>query len=101
MTDLYEAGDVNQTDGGGDAGVTTAADAGAGNERTPLEGGLPLAVLTYLARSLSDDPDAVVIDIDNAKAVKWLVSGARPTERVERLLKTSGAWDEFAAARAK
>ena len=39
--------------------------------------------------------------IDNAKAVKWLVSGAQPTERVERLLKTSGAWDEFAAARAK
>jgi small subunit ribosomal protein S16 len=41
-----------------------------------------------------------VIKIDNEKAVKWLVNGAQPTERVERLLKTSGAWDEFTAARA-
>ena len=43
---------------------------------------------------------AVVI-IDNAKALKWLGQGAQPTERVERLLKTSGAWDEFTAAKAK
>ena len=27
-------------------------------------------------------------------------TGRQPTERVERILKTSGAWDEFAAARA-
>ena len=40
------------------------------------------------------EPDAV-IKIDNAKAVKWLPNGAQPTERVEKLLKTSGAWDEF------
>jgi small subunit ribosomal protein S16 len=45
------------------------------------------------------EPDAV-IKIDNTKAVKWLVDGAQPTERVEKLLKTSGAWDEFTAARA-
>ncbi len=32
--------------------------------------------------------------------MKWLVNGAKPTERVERLLKTSGAWDDFAAASA-
>ena len=42
-----------------------------------------------------------MIKIDNEKAVKWLVNGAQPTERVEKLLKTSGAWDEFAAARSK
>ena len=30
-----------------------------------------------------------------------LVNGAQPTERVERLLKTSGAWEEFSAAKAK
>ena len=42
-----------------------------------------------------------MIKIDNDKAVKWLVNGAQPTERVEKLLKTSGAWDEFTAARAK
>ena len=45
------------------------------------------------------EPDAVVV-IDNAKAVKWLSQGAQPTERVEKLLKQSGALDEFAAAKA-
>ncbi len=39
--------------------------------------------------------------IDNEKALKWLRQGAQPTERVEKLLKTSGAWDEFAAAKAQ
>jgi len=29
------------------------------------------------------------------------LAGAQPTERVEKLLKTSGAWDEFTAAKAK
>jgi uncharacterized protein len=68
VTDLYEAGDVNQTDGGGDDGVTMADDdGGVGNERAPLDGGLSLAVLTYLARSLSNDPDAVVIDTDERR----------------------------------
>ena len=33
--------------------------------------------------------------IDNDKALKWLRQGAQPTERVEKLLRTSGAWDEF------
>jgi small subunit ribosomal protein S16 len=36
-----------------------------------------------------------VIEIDNAKALHWLREGAQPTERVEKLLKISGAWDEF------
>ena len=40
------------------------------------------------------------IEIDNAKAVKWLSQGATPTERVEKLLKKSGALDEFASAKA-
>jgi small subunit ribosomal protein S16 len=42
-----------------------------------------------------------VVKIDNDKALKWLVQGAQPTDRVERLLKTSGAWDAFTEARAK
>ena len=33
--------------------------------------------------------------IDNEKALKWLRTGAKPTETVERLLKTSGAWADF------
>lgn len=36
-----------------------------------------------------------VVSIDNDKALKWLRNGAKPSERVEKLLKISGAWDEF------
>jgi small subunit ribosomal protein S16 len=35
------------------------------------------------------------IEIDNDKALHWLREGAQPTERVEKLLKISGAWTEF------
>jgi small subunit ribosomal protein S16 len=35
------------------------------------------------------------INIDNDKAVAWLRKGAQPTDRVESLLKITGAWDEF------
>ena len=38
--------------------------------------------------------------IAGAVAVAWLRKGAQPTERVEKLLKISGAWDEFQAAKA-
>src|SRR6202035_776439 len=73
----------------------------AADSRSPRDGRFIEIVGTYAPRGASTaEPDAVV-HIDNAKAVKWLVNGAQPTERVERLLKTSGAWDEFAAARAK
>ncbi len=64
MTDLYEAGDINQTDSPDDEvddGV------GEGNELGAPEGGTPLAVLTYLARSLSNDPDSVVIDAEERR----------------------------------
>jgi uncharacterized protein len=67
VTDLYEAGDINQT-GGDDSDDTMAADeAEVGNERESLDGGMPLAVLSYLARSLSNDPDAVLIDTDERR----------------------------------
>ena len=68
MTDLYEAGDINETNGGGDDDVDEADDeAGYGNERSELDEGTPLAVLTYLARSLSNDPDAVVINTEERR----------------------------------
>lgn len=43
--------------------------------------------------------DPSTISIDNSKAVKWLMNGAQPSERVEKLLKISGAWDEFQKAK--
>ena len=44
--------------------------------------------------------DPSTLNIDNAKAVKWLMDGAQPTERVKKLLEVSGAMAEFSAARA-
>ncbi len=39
--------------------------------------------------------DPSVVEIDNDKAVGWLRNGAQPTERVEKLLRITGAWEEF------
>ncbi len=103
MTDLYEAGDVNQVSGGGPAEADDEFDddiediddvddiddgddlediddgddmdevagegnrVGVGNERTALDGGTPLSVLTYLAKSLSNDPESVVIETEERR----------------------------------
>ena len=104
MTDLYEAGDINQVGGGGSAGADDEYDddidddiddadnvedlddgddleevddgddvddegnrVGVGNERTALDGGTPLSVLTYLAKSLSNDPESVEIETEERR----------------------------------
>jgi predicted RNA-binding protein YlqC (UPF0109 family) len=74
VTDLYEAGDINQVDGGsgGSGGedvnhVNDVGGSGEGNQRTSVEGGTPLAVLTYLARALSNDPDSVMIQTEERR----------------------------------
>jgi small subunit ribosomal protein S16 len=36
-----------------------------------------------------------VLKVDNDRAAHWLRHGAQPTERVEKLLKASGAWATF------
>ena len=43
------------------------------------------------------DPSALTVD--NDKAVKWLSQGAQPTERVAKLLKVSGAMEQFEAGK--
>ena len=68
----------------------------AADSRSPRDGRFIEILGVYAPRGTSTaSPDAVV-DIDNAKALKWLRQGAKPTDRVEVLLKRSGAWDEFA-----
>ena len=99
MTDLYEAGDINQVGGGSSAEADDEFDddiddvddiedlddgddledvdvdevagegnrAGVGNERTALDGGTPLSVLTYLAKSLSNDPESVLIETEERR----------------------------------
>ena len=62
----------------------------AADSRSPRNGRFIEIVGTYQPRQ-----DPSVVNIDNEKALKWLRNGAKPTETVERLLKESGAWDEF------
>ncbi len=62
----------------------------AADARSPRNGRFIEIVGTYDPR-----PDPSLITIDNDKAVGWLRNGAQPTERVEKLLKVSGAWDTF------
>ncbi|MCB0956768.1 MAG: 30S ribosomal protein S16 [Ilumatobacteraceae bacterium] len=66
----------------------------AADSRSPRDGRFIQIVGTYNPRT---EPSTVTVD--NAKAVKWLMDGAQPTERVKKLLEVSGAWAEFTAAR--
>ena len=45
------------------------------------------------------EPSAVTVD--NDKAVDWLQKGAQPSERVQKLLEISGAWEQFESSKAK
>ena len=66
----------------------------AADSRSPRNGRFIEIVGTYQPRQ-----DPSVVNIDNEKALKWLRNGAQPTDTVERLLKISGAWDEFKGAK--
>jgi len=61
--------------------------------RSPRDGRFIESIGTYEPRS-----DPSVIKVDNDKAVAWLRKGAQPTEPVAKLLKISGAWDQFTGA---
>jgi len=67
----------------------------AADSRSPRDGRFLEIVGVYAPRGRSSAERGAVVTIDNAKAVKWLSQGAQPTERVEKLLRASGAWDEF------
>ena len=59
------------------------------DSRSPRNGRFIEIIGTYEPRQ-----DPSVLKIDNERAVHWLSHGAQPTERVEKLLKISGAWSE-------
>jgi len=63
----------------------------AADSRSPRNGRFIEILGTYAPRA-----EPSVVTIDNDKALKWLRQGAQPTERVEKLLKISGAWETFA-----
>jgi len=62
----------------------------AADSRSPRDGRFIDILGFYNPRS-----EPSVIEIDNDKAVGWLKNGAKPTERVQKLLTVSGAWSEF------
>jgi small subunit ribosomal protein S16 len=65
----------------------------AADSRSPRNGRFIEIVGVYDPRQ-----EPSVVRIDNDKAVAWLRKGAQPTDTVEKLLKLSGAWDEFKGA---
>ena len=62
----------------------------AADGRSPRDGRFIEIVGTYDPRA-----EPSLIKLDNDKAVEWLRKGAQPTEPVAKLLKISGAWDQF------
>jgi len=67
----------------------------AADSRSPRDGRFIEIVGTYAPRGRSTSEPEAIVSIDNDKALKWLRQGAQATDRVERLLKASGAWGEF------
>ncbi len=68
----------------------------AADSRAPRDGRYLEIVGTYDPRK---EPSAITID--DQKALAWLEKGALPSERVEKLLKIAGTWDQFQSAKAK
>jgi small subunit ribosomal protein S16 len=62
----------------------------AADSRSPRDGAFLEIVGIYEPRK-----DPSLVQIDNDKALKWLRQGAQPTDRVHKLLVTSGAWAEY------
>jgi small subunit ribosomal protein S16 len=67
----------------------------AADSRAPRDGRYLEIVGTYDPRR---EPSAITID--DEKALAWLQKGALPSERVEKLLKIAGTWDQFQATKA-
>lgn len=65
----------------------------AADSRSPRDGRFIEIIGTYEPRS-----EPSVVKIDNDKAVGWLAKGAQPTETVQKLLRISGAWEQFKGA---
>ncbi len=64
----------------------------AADSRSPRDGRFIEIVGTYEPRA-----EPSVVRINNERVLDWLRKGAQPTDRVQRILKESGVWDEFKA----
>lgn len=66
----------------------------AADTRSPRDGRFLEIVGHYNPRN-----EPSVVEVKNDRAVHWLLYGAQPTERVQKLLEISGAWGEYQTAR--
>jgi small subunit ribosomal protein S16 len=71
----------------------------AADSRSPRDGRFLEIVGTYAPRGRSSTDDETIVSIDHEKALRWLRQGAKPTERVERLLRSAGTLDRLAGGR--
>ncbi len=62
--------------------------------RKPRDGRYIEAIGRYEPRQ-----DPSLIEIDNDRALDWLMKGAQPTETAQKLLEVSGAWARFKVAK--
>ena len=67
----------------------------AADARSPRDGRFIEILGQYNPR---EEPS--LINVDNDKIVKWLSQGAQPTERVAKIIKISGAMEQYEAAKA-
>jgi len=67
----------------------------AADSRSSRDGRFIQILGTYNPRA-----EPSVVSIDEEKAVKWLMDGAQPTDRVRKLLEITGAWEAFTTAKA-
>jgi small subunit ribosomal protein S16 len=70
----------------------------AADSRSPRDGRFLEVVGSYAPRGRSSTDSDAVITIDHDKALKWLRDGAKPTDRVERILRSAGTLDRLAGA---
>ena len=62
----------------------------AADSRSPRNGRFIEILGTYEPRA---EPSRIVVD--DEKVLGWLRKGAQPTERVEKILKAAGTWEQF------
>jgi small subunit ribosomal protein S16 len=67
----------------------------AADSRSPRDGRFIEAVGVYAPRGRSSADRDAVVQIDEVKVIRWLSDGAKPTDRVERILQQLGTLDRF------
>lgn len=67
----------------------------AADSRSPRDGRFIEAVGVYAPRGRSSTDRDAIVQLDETKVLRWLSNGAKPTERVERILQQVGTLDRF------